>query len=399
MSRVSLFAAAAFIFVMFVGSTVPTPLYAIYARTVGFSEAVLTLIFSGYVVGTLASLFLLGRLSDQAGRRPVALLAIGIAALSAIAFLLAHTTAMLFVARVLTGIAVALGSGTGTAWIVELYHSEDRQRATVVSTVANLIGLAFGPLVAGVLAAYTKAPTTLPFVVYLGLLIAAGIAVWGSCETVKHPSRVVVRPRLGVPRELWSQFALPATIAFVTMAVSGFYFALLPSMLTRTLHLANPALGGAIVAEFSVGATIAVVATRALSSRWCALAGVSLFLPALGVLVAAERDRSLAMLIAAAALGGVAMGLAYRGSLQLVNEMAPSDRRAEMVSSYMVACFAGLALPTIGTGVLSQRVDPVLADEIFAIAMAALAALAITTLLSRGLADRRHHARPASAAR
>ena len=62
--------AAAGIAAMFMGSTLLTPLYALYQREHGFSELTLTLVYSAYVVGNMAALLLLGRLSDQVGRRP-----------------------------------------------------------------------------------------------------------------------------------------------------------------------------------------------------------------------------------------------------------------------------------------------------------------------------------------
>jgi hypothetical protein len=39
--------------------------------------------------------------------------------------------------------------------------------------------------------------------------------------------------------------------------------------------------------------------------------------------------------------------------LQIVNQIAPDNRRAEVVSSYLMFCYAGVSLPVIGIGVLS----------------------------------------------
>src|SRR5262245_34472913 len=72
--------------VMFAGSTLLTPLYVIYKQKFGFSEVTLTLIYATYVVGNLVALLVLGRLSDQIGRRYVALAALGVSLLSTIVF-------------------------------------------------------------------------------------------------------------------------------------------------------------------------------------------------------------------------------------------------------------------------------------------------------------------------
>jgi hypothetical protein len=59
------------------------------------------------------------------------------------------------------------------------------------------------------------------------------------------------------------------------------------------------------------------------------------------------------ILLAAAALSGVSGGLGYRGSLEVVNRISTSDRRSEVVSSYLVAVYAGNSVPVIGIGLLS----------------------------------------------
>src|SRR4051812_26652911 len=69
--------------VLFMGSTILTPLYEVYESTYGFSPFVLVLLYAVYVVGNLLALFVFGRLSDQIGRKPVVFAALGLATLSA----------------------------------------------------------------------------------------------------------------------------------------------------------------------------------------------------------------------------------------------------------------------------------------------------------------------------
>jgi hypothetical protein len=71
--------------------------------------------------------------------------------------------------------------------------------------------------------------------------------------------------------------------------------------------------------------------------------------------------------------------LSYRGSLQVVNEMAPAERRGEMTASYILFCYAGNSLPIVGVGVLSTITKASTADVTFAIIIAALAAAALVT--------------------
>src|SRR5687768_10867793 len=112
--------AAADLACMYVGSTLVTPLYVLYEEAFGFSELTLTLIFAAYSLGNIGSLFLLGRISDQIGRRRTALPAIGVAALATLAYLFASGTAWLFAARALSGLAIGMASAAASAWVVEL---------------------------------------------------------------------------------------------------------------------------------------------------------------------------------------------------------------------------------------------------------------------------------------
>lgn len=64
----------------FAGSTLITPLYALYQDAFGFSEVTLTLVYAVYVVGNVIALLIFGRLSDQIGRRRAAIPAVGLAA-------------------------------------------------------------------------------------------------------------------------------------------------------------------------------------------------------------------------------------------------------------------------------------------------------------------------------
>ena len=59
--------------VMFMGSTIVTPLYSLYAQQFGFSAIMLTLIYAVYVIGNLVSLFFFGGVSDHLGRRRIVL--------------------------------------------------------------------------------------------------------------------------------------------------------------------------------------------------------------------------------------------------------------------------------------------------------------------------------------
>jgi hypothetical protein len=359
-------------------TTLPTPLYGDYARSFGFSNLVLTLIYATYVAGTLSVLFLLGRLSDQVGRRPVALIAIAGSGLAAVLFLLADSAAWLFAARLVTGLAAGLSSGTVVAWLKEL-HSRNEAKAASRRTVAvNVLGLGVGPLLCGLLAEFTATPLAAPYLAYLVLLAVLVAGIMRTEDTIqdRRPlEKVDLGIRIGVPQGIRAAFMAPAIANLVLYSMVGFYSALTPGLITKTLHITNHAVSGMLISELFVVGAITVYATAMLSSRAAMLTGFILMLPALGLLVLAEKAASLPALMAGTAFGGAALGAGYRGAIEVGNQIAPSDKRAELISMLFVCGNLGLSVPVIGVGVLAAATSPALADTVFA-AVTALFSLA-----------------------
>jgi hypothetical protein len=73
----------------------------------------------------------------------------------------------------------------------------------------------------------------------------------------------------------------------------------------------------------------------------------------------------------------VSAGFGYRASLQVVNQSAPSDKRAAVMSIYFICCFVGNAVPVVGVGVLSSFASSIVADIVFAGTIAAFTVVAL----------------------
>jgi predicted MFS family arabinose efflux permease len=366
--------------VMFMGATLPTPLYPLYREAFSFSGVTLTLIYAAYVLGNLAALLIFGRLSDQLGRRPTTLPAIGIGLASTLVFVAAGSAAWLFAARILSGFATGLASGAATAWIAELQPGRDKA-AAVTAAAANFIGLAAGPLLAGALAQFAAWPLRLSYIVYLPMLGAIAIVVLVTPETVAHPARrtaeLSLRPRLGVPKGIRLPFLSPAVTAFATFALIGFYAALIPNLLAESLHKTGPVVAGLVVFELFAVAALTTVFTGNVRNRSAMLGGLVLLPPGLGLLVLAELQQSMPLLLVATAIGGNAAALGYRGSLAVVNAIAPAGQRSEIVSTYLVAVYGGNSLPVIGIGLLSAATNATFAHCAFGIGITVLAGVAL----------------------
>jgi predicted MFS family arabinose efflux permease len=339
-----------------------------------------TLVYAAYVIGNLGALFAFGRVSDSAGRRPVSVVVLAVAILSTLLFLFALHPAWLFVARAASGLAI--GVGAATAWIAELHPAADKAAASRLAAAVNLAGLAAGALIAGLLAQFAPWPLRTVFVVYVLVLAGTAAMTARACETVDHPARrfaeLSFEPRIGVPAGLYMAFVAPAVTAFATFALLGFYAALLPNLMQNSMHTHSAALSGAVVAELFAASTITVIATRTLGARVAMSAGLWLLPPSLALLLWAQVAGSIALLIVATALGGVASALGFRGSLQEANRMAPAGQRAELLSAYLLCCYTGNSLPAVGIALLSRTVGHLWADVVFAAVSAALSVIALT---------------------
>ena len=166
---------------------------------------------------------------------------------------------------------------------------------------------------------------------------------------------------------------------FATFALIGFYAALIPNLLVESLHQSAPAVAGAIVCELFGIAAVTILSTGRLESQAAMLSALALLVPACGFWSVREVVQSMPLLLFAAPLGGVAGGLGYRGSLEVINRIAPADQRSEVVSSYLIALFAGNSLPVIGIGVLSAAASALVAHVAFAAVITALAGIAALT--------------------
>jgi predicted MFS family arabinose efflux permease len=363
---------------MFMGSTLVTPLYGAWRQAFGFSALTLTLVYATYVVGNLLALLFFGRLSDQVGRRRAALPALALLAAAMLVFAAARSVAWLYVGRALTGLAVGVAGGAVNAWLAELVPGGDRARASTLAITANLLGIACGPLLAGALAEFGPAPRVTPFLAFELLLAFAAAGVRRLPETsAKRTSfaQASYRPRLGVPADIRAAFAPVAVAAFAAFSFGGYYAGLIPSLMADSLHVRSPTAAGAIVFEAYAAGAAAVLATRRLPSRAAMLWGLALVVPGTAGLLIARATASLAVLAATSLVGGAGFGLCYRGALQVVQRIAPDDRRAEVVSCFLLACFLGNSLPVVGVGLLSRGASQALAQNVFA-AMVILLALA-----------------------
>ncbi|MFL4909151.1 MFS transporter [Streptomyces sp. MMS24-I2-30] len=355
MRRLGYGAAAGVFAVGMMGTTLPTPLYELYRRQIGFSELIVTVVFAVYAVGVITALLVAGDFSDVLGRRPMLFCALGLSALSAVCFLCEGGLPLLFAGRVLSGFSAGLFSGTGTAAVLELAPEGRRARAAFAATAANMGGLGLGPLVSGLLAEYAPWPLKLPFLLHLVLLASAAAATCLLPETVRRTGpRPPLRPQgMTVPPEVRGVFTPGALAAFAGFSLLGLFTAVAPDFLARTLGEHNLAVVGAVVFSVFCASTggqslMGRVGLRRALPLGCLVLVAGLLLVGASLLLA-----SLPVLLVGAATGGVGQGLAFRAGLTEVGSAAPDARRGATISAFFVVAYVGISVPVVGVGALA----------------------------------------------
>lgn len=370
--------------ILLTGTNLPTPLYRGYEQRFGFSPLMVTLIFAAYVAVLIPSLLVAGPLSDTVGRRRVLLPAVVLAALGSLGFALAAGIGWLFAARILQGLAVGAASGSLTAALTELEPAGNHRKAALVSTVASVSGLGFGPLLAGLLAQYAPAPNVLPFMVELVLLLpaAATIAVLPAAQPMTR-----WRPRRPeIPKAMRAVFATSGTANFLAFAVIGLFLALVPTYVAALAGSTNLLLGGGAVALLLASSALVQLVSYGRPAHTLQRVGLSLLAAGLGLLALAGVLASLVLLLIATTLAGIGQGLVFLGGLTAVNHAAPTDRRADVLSSFYVIVYCGVGLPVIGVGFLATDIGLIAAVRYFA---GVVAVLCLVVLFAQGRARHR----------
>lgn len=364
--------------VTMVGTTMPTPLYALYRQRWGFSELIITVIFATYAGGVIAALLLTGGASDQVGRRPVLLAGVGLSALAAVMFLLAGGLPFLLAGRVLSGLSAGIFTGTATATIVDLFGRGRAGRATLAAAIANMGGLGCGPIIAGVLAQVAPLPIRLTWWVDLALLVPAAAGMLVIAEPVRVSDHPRLRPQsLTVPPEMRGTFVSAALAGFAGFAVLGLTTAVSPAFLGQALGVTSLAVVGAVVFGVFVGSTAGQLLLEVVAEPAAIPAGCGGLIVGMATLAAGLAISSLAVLVAGAVVAGVGQGLSFRAALGAVNAQAPPAQRGEVASSFFVVAYVAISIPVIGEGVLAQVVGLRTAGLVFAGVVAAIAAAVI----------------------
>ncbi|MFF1707057.1 MFS transporter [Streptomyces sp. NPDC058252] len=352
--------AAAFASLMAFG-TVPTPLWPLYQQRDHFGATTVTIAYAVMVVGAAFSFRSLGHLSDRIGRRRVIVPALLVAIAAAAVLAAWPALPGLIVGRFLTGVAVGLMASTATAYLTDLHHAAhpDRPHSPVpalVSTAANLGGLAMGPLLAGAAAQWLPTPLVTSYVVFAAVMAAFLVLVLSSPETVDvtlfdgdRPVRFALRPGHG------AAFGVASSIGFFAFAVMGLFSSLGAIIVRGQLGISSSFIAGLTTfIAFAASALAQLALGRLTQSRLLAV-GVLLFPAGLALTALSLYDPKLWLVVTAAGLAGAGAGLLFKGAVSQTVATADPASRAGVLAVFFVIAYLGLGLPSIAFSLVIQH--------------------------------------------
>ncbi|MFD1677976.1 MFS transporter [Alicyclobacillus fodiniaquatilis] len=356
--------------VIMMGTNIPSPLYGLYGEMWNFSSGMTTLLFAMYAIVLVPSSLVFGQLSDSLGRKKLLLLGILVSAIGSVSFISAHHTGTLLVSRAVQGLCVGIWNGPAIATMAELRPAH-RKIATLVASISIAVGIATGPLYAGLLAQYAPWPIRLPYAIHLMLLIPALVGVAMMPETVRQVTKSRRLHLPNVPKSIRRSFLITCFGGVVAWAVAGFFMVIAPSYVTTLVGIHNLAISGAIVSLMFCCSTLAQITLKRLTARTSIIIGFTLLmLGILGVIISISGQQ-LWLLLISTMLAGVGHGPVAAATLAMASELAPPQSRADVVSSYYAIGYLGICLPVLGLGFVAEWIGLYHGILIFASVIAA----------------------------
>lgn len=371
---------------MFAASA-PSPLYGVYAAQFGFPTSTLTVVFGVYAIALLGALLVAGRLSDHLGRRPVILASITVQVIAMLLFVLADSTPVLIVGRILQGLATGAVIGALSAGIIELAATVAPGVAPMVTTSAPSFGLAAGAIGSSALVQFAPAPLRLVYwVIIAALVVGAAATIWSPEPGQTRPGALrSLVPVAAVPPHARHSFVQVTPSIVAAWALNGFYLSLGATLVARIENSANHLWGGIAVFSFTFAAGAASLAARQITVRRALLAGPAAL--TVGVLVSlvavAVAVSSGPAFFVGSVIAGAGFGVGFLGGIRAVSEAAQPHERAGVLGVFYIVCYLAFSVPVVAAGIAQTHSNARNVAVVYCIIVAALAATGLLAGLSR----------------
>jgi MFS family permease len=373
---------AVLLVLMLAASGVPSPLYRVYQAEFGFSSGVLTTVFGIYSFALLASLLVVGGLSDHVGRRPVLIVAFLLEAAAMVLFLVADGVGWLLAARVVQGLATGALTSTLGAALLDLQR-RDRPLAAFLNSASPGLGLSLGAVGAGLLVQFVPAPTDWVFGVLTVVFVLAAVGTWLLPESSpRSPGAVAsLQPRVHVPPRHRRPFLVALPVLVAAWALGGLYASLGPSLVATVFGIDNHLVGGLLILALNGTGVAGSLALRTSPPERALLVGSLIFTVGVAGTVASLFVTSALLLFVAAVVTGFGFGASFMGAVASITLGVAPGHRAGLLAAVFVVGYLAFSLPAIAAGIAVGEIGLTRTTEIYGAAVVVLALLAVAALL------------------
>lgn len=339
---------------MMVGASAPSPFYPVLAQEIGFEAIVISAVFAVYAVALLLTLLTAGSLSDHVGRRPVVIAGFLLLAGSMFLFWHADAVAMLFLARILQGVASGLLISALSATVLDFAPGGRAGIAALWNALSPGIGLALGALVAAVVLDVSGealldvfAPLSSAYV-----LLAALFFVVPETAPRKPGVWASLSFRLSIPPAIRADFWRGAPAVIAGWATGGLFLSLGANIVRGELGgEAHVWQGLGVVLLAGVGAVTAFV-LRKIAARSMVLFGTSALAVGTMLSLIALSVGSLPFYLVAAAVTGMGFGTAFSGVVASLAPRIPATQRADTFAVIYLLAYLAFGVPAVIAGAL-----------------------------------------------
>lgn len=373
---------AAALFAVGWGANQFAALLLVYRQESDASSEAVTALFGAYALGLIPALLIVAPISDRIGRRKVMRPVLVLSVLATVVLLVGgDNQAVLLLGRLAAGVASGAAFAPGTAWVKELSAHEPPGTGARRATLALSAGFGSGPLVAGIAAQWLPAPTVLPYVPHLLLMVFVLAIAWNAPEPSMERSHDESRRRSEVWQAMRSRrFALGITLTapwvFGTAATG---FTTVPSF--ADIGFAPVAVTGALCGlTLWTGVAVQPLGRRIGDPRLVITAGLGAAAAGLlaGFLIASTGVPWL--VVPAAMLLGTGYGLIMVGGLTTVEGLAHADDLGTLNAVFYSLTYVGFAAPLLNTLAL-RHLSP---EQLMLIGVAVIAMTAPVVIGSMG---------------
>lgn len=344
------------VLMMSCGATYISSLFPLYGKYYQLSSLEITILFAVYAVILLPTLLIVGAKGNSWGLKRVLRISIWISIVSTLLFIVSHSVWMLYVARILEGIAYGAFTGTATAFLLKQTSSNKVSTAIKFSGVIVNLGFGMGPAMSGLIVQYIHVqPLRMPFWFLLVMLVASLVLLelLPKLEDSQKPPKVKVS--LGIPNNIRSHFfSMIGLPAFTFFMLGGIVLSLIPSFVKNVIHTSNLSIAGLLMLMLlGVGGLMQFfpwVQNPVTRLR------IGIVFLAIGpwITVFSGQKENLFLLGAGMLIQGIGAGWSFQAALRFAGQLPKPEERPRVISAFYLCAYAGFIIPPIGVGVLTQ---------------------------------------------